>query len=285
MSARVCVIGRGRVGRALARALAEAGMDHELVRGRELRASASTFTVYLLAVPDAHIRAVAETLAPTMSGARAARAVALHCAGARGLNELAPLAARGVGVGVFHPLVSFAAVGRSELRGATFTAFGDARATTAARRLARRLGASCTVLPAPPGPAYHAAAALVANGAAALAHLGTHILAALGFEQRAGERALAGLLRSVADNVARVGVPAALTGPVVRGDAATVAAHLRALATLDPKLMRAYAALQPLVLESARAAGLDPQSARNVARTFAAPAAKRRRRAHASASH
>jgi predicted short-subunit dehydrogenase-like oxidoreductase (DUF2520 family) len=229
-------------------------------------------------VPDARIRELAQALAPFVDS----RATVLHCAGAQDVAALAAPSAAGASVGVFHPLVSFASPTHVKLRGATFTTFGDARAVAVASRLARRLGAHSVAL-SPPGPAYHAAAALVANGAAALAYAGARILVELGFEQRAAERALGALLHSVAENVARVGVPSALTGPVVRGDIATVAEHVRALAAQDPASLRAYLTVQPLVVDSALAAGLAPELARELL-GVSASGAKRAQLARASSA-
>lgn len=264
----VCLIGRGKLGRALARALTEAGIATTLIAGRRPRGFQG-HDVYVIATGDAHIRRTAATLAPALP----ARAVVLHCAGARDLRELAPLSARGIAIGVFHPLLSFPSRRAAPtFAGATFTSYGDARAVACARKLARKLDARCVVLrdltASDGAPAYHAAAALVANGAAALSDLGVRVLGSLGYPQRDAERALAALLASVAYNVRTLGVPRALTGPVVRGDAATVARHLRALGALDPALMRAYAALQPAVLESARAAGLAPERVRAIRRAL-----------------
>jgi predicted short-subunit dehydrogenase-like oxidoreductase (DUF2520 family) len=191
----------------------------------------------------------------------------VHSAGARDVHELAPLAARGLHVGVLHPLISFAGTrGGTSLGDATFTTFGDPRAIAAARRLCRLIGARCVRLEAAPGPGYHAAAALVANGTAALTHAGVRILGELGFSRRAAERALAGLLASVAANVRDVGVPAALTGPVLRGDVATVESHLAALGALSRELQHAYLAVQPVIIGSAVQAGLPTKIARSLRR-------------------
>src|SRR5690606_17478167 len=138
--------------------------------------------------PDGRIHEVAERLAPHVDR----RACVLHCAGARGVAELAPLARRGIAVGVFHPLISFASARTPPpLQGATFTSYGDRRATQRAKQLARLLGARCVVvaeLATDHAAAYHAAAALVANGAAALTDQGVQILVSLGYPRRAAER-------------------------------------------------------------------------------------------------
>ena len=82
------------------------------------------------------------------------------------------------------------------------------------------------------GPAYHAAAALGANGAAALAAVAVRVLEAQGMTRRDAERAMGALLRTVGENVETVGVPTALSGPVIRGDAGTVRRHREALEAL-----------------------------------------------------
>lgn len=305
---RVCVVGRGKVGRALAEALGAAAVEHALASGRTLRGVDPRADVFLLAVPDARIREVATQLARRLATARVGassssgrergsdsrRVTVLHCAGARGIDELSPLTEIGAQLGVFHPLVSFASARvASSLRGSTFTSFGQPAAVRHARALARQLSARCVVLQGDPGPAYHAAAALVANGTAALAHAGVRILQAVGFSSRDAERALSSLLASVAQNVAQLGVPAALTGPVVRGDVATVARHLEALEALDRDLARAYADLQPLIVDSALCAGLDPRAARALVRASetlrsqssqARPAARSRRRSRTTST-
>ncbi|MDB4972817.1 MAG: Ketopantoate reductase PanG [Myxococcaceae bacterium] len=265
---RVCVVGRGKVGRSLHGALRRAGVDSALIAGRAAERGARSVDVYLLAVPDAHIAEVARRL----SGRVRAGAVVLHLAGARDARELSFLRERGAAVGVFHPLLSFARVATSKrgprFEGATFSAFGDPAALKAAGKLAHKLAARVVFLEAAPGPAYHAAAALLANGAVALTQLGVRALLAVGFEQRQAERALSTLLASVADNVADLGVPSALTGPVARGDGDTVRAHVAALRRIDPKLAQHYAALQPAIVEAALAQGLAPERARQVLRAL-----------------
>jgi predicted short-subunit dehydrogenase-like oxidoreductase (DUF2520 family) len=281
---KVCVVGRGKVGGALVRALRAAGVAVEIKKGRAPpRAPEASVGTWILAVPDARLAEVAATL-PVARGA-----VVLHCAGARGPEELAAARERGAHVAGFHPLVSFASKRPQALAGATFVARGDAKATRRARALARKLGARCIVAPVL-GPAYHAAAALVANGGVALAHAAASILVLQGLSQRDAERALAGLLSSVARNLEQLGLPAALTGPVVRGDAATVGGHVAALSALSPALAEHYARVQPLVLAAARDAGLSLVQARAIeqaltsrgSRPARAPGSRRRSRTTAT---
>lgn len=259
----VVIAGRGRVGRGLARSLQKAGVEVTLVSGRASEPGAfQAADVVVLAVPDDAIAACAERIAPELSRGTAV----LHCAGARDAGELAACRAAGMHVGVMHPLASFAdAQHPPKLEGATFVIAGDAYAVTAAQDLAGAVG-GVVLRAAIHGPAYHALAALAANGTVGLAHAAAPALEKLGLSRSQAERALAALLRTVADNVGALGVPRALTGPVMRGDAATVAAHREALAEMDVDAAAAYDAMLPVVLRCARAAGLSEERADAIAR-------------------
>ena len=258
------IVGRGRVGRGLYRALSETAMDVRLVRGRGAgRRTLPGAELVILAVPDpalAHIAAALE-LGP--------RAVVVHCSGSMGPEVLAPCRAGGAAIGAMHPLVSFADPRRPPaLVGTSFVIDGDRRAVSAAKRVAKALGARAIVAPVH-GPAYHAAAALSANGAAALAAVAVRVMGALGLSERDAQRAIGALLRTVGENVARVGVPGALSGPVIRGDDVTVARHRAALASLDPEARAAYDAIAPAILDCAVRAGLPEERANAVRRAIA----------------
>jgi predicted short-subunit dehydrogenase-like oxidoreductase (DUF2520 family) len=112
--------------------------------------------------------------------------------------------------------------------------------------LARLIGMTPRSIPDLDTIAYHAAAGLVANGAAALAAVGAQLLVRAGVPREVAPKMLGPLLRSVADNVETLGFPEALTGPVRRGDAGGVEKHL---STLDAKLPDAV----PLYLAAAKA--------------------------------
>jgi predicted short-subunit dehydrogenase-like oxidoreductase (DUF2520 family) len=166
-----------------------------------------------------------------------------------------------------HPLVSFPSKRQSpSLRGTTFTVNGCRRAMTASRRIAKACGARVVVAQTG-GAGYHAAAALVANGAAALAYVSVGLLERLGFERRAAERAIGGLLQSVGENVQGLGVPGALTGPIARGEAQSVAHHRAALRSMNLDALSTYDALVPVIVRCARAAGLEKAAASKILRT------------------
>lgn len=268
----ILVVGRGRLGRGLARALSSGSVTVTAWsgRGRWPRALPQVEGV-VLAVPDRAVADVAARISARIEEAR--RHVSLlHLSGALGPDVLAR--SKHVAVGVMHPLASVAGLPCPSLTRTTFVLDGDRRAVAIGRRIVRAVGARAIVRPLH-GPRYHAAAALVANGAASLAATAVELLSSLGMTRREAERAIGGLLGTVAENVATLGVPAALTGPIVRGDAGTVALHRSSLVH-DPRALRAYDAVAPLVLETARAAGLSAEGAEEVERALVS--ARRRTR-------
>jgi predicted short-subunit dehydrogenase-like oxidoreductase (DUF2520 family) len=234
------------VGRTLAAALAERGHAAEVVAARRKPPEKPwDAELVVLATRDSHLGDLAIALAG--SGAVGRKTAVVHVAGALGPGVLAPLREVSAGIGQAHPLLSFASPDAPpSLEGAQLLVSGDPAAVRRAKALARILGMTPREWPGVDLTLYHATAALVANGAAALAHLGAAVLAAAGAPAHDVPSALSALLRSVAENVDGVGLPAALTGPVRRGDASTVGRHLDALAARAPDAF-------PLYLESARA--------------------------------
>lgn len=257
----ILIIGRGRVGNALNRSLQSSGLHDVKLDGRRPRLSnIRAADAIVLAVADDAIATVSNAIAPNLKR----RATVLHCAGARGLDPLDACKAGGASVGVMHPMVSFPSPRNNpSLRGTTFTVNGSRRAIATSRQIAKACDAR--VLVAQTGdPGYHAAAALTANGAAALAFVSVAVLERLGFDRRAAERAIGGLLQSVGENVQNLGVPDALTGPIARGEAETVSNHRAALRDLGRGALPAYDALVPTIVRCARAAGLSRTKASKI---------------------
>jgi predicted short-subunit dehydrogenase-like oxidoreductase (DUF2520 family) len=255
----VYVLGAGKVGAGLTRALRAAGCVVMLRPARQgLPARRIDADVLVVALRDRDIAPCAEDLVRRGLIGHAPLAV-LHCAGALGPEALA--AARGprVAVAQMHPMISFAAraftpsLARGQLH-----VDGDAAAMRAARRLGRLLGMTPRTIPALDRVAYHAAAGLVANGAAALAAGGVDLLGRAGVTREVATAMLGPLLRSVAENVERLGMPEALTGPVRRGDAVGVGKHLETLTRLAPELVPFYLAAARTQLPLARALGDAP---------------------------
>lgn len=267
---RVLIVGRGKVAHGVESGARAHGSQAKcrLKTLAQVRATDLAWAeVVLLTVPDAAIRAAAEALAPRVPP----RLPVLHLSGNRPVSEAEACPEHGA----LHPLASFASTKRPpSLSGVRFALAGTPRALRAGRRLVRALGGKLLAAASPmplQGPAYHAAAALVANGGAALAASGVDILVRLGLDRAGAQQGVAGLLRTVADNVERVGVPHALTGPIVRGDAATVRAHRAALQQIGGTGLATYDAIALAILACAVESGLGPEAAAEVRRALRAP--------------
>lgn len=282
---KVWIFGAGKVGRALQRALR--GGSHRVTlraRRRGVPARPPAADLVILAVRDDQLSPLVAELAERRALDR--RAAVVHVAGALGPEVLAPLRELSAGIGQAHPLISFAS-SRSlpTLKGGQLLVDGDPAAVRRARALARALGMTARQWPRLDRAAYHAAACLVAGGAATLAAAGARLLEAAGAPEGDAGRALGPLLRSVAENVERIGLPDALTGPVRRGDARTVDAHLACVVERTPELVPLYLAISAAELPLARSLGDAPAASldeiEKALRSLASQGAERVRRARA----
>ncbi len=238
MTPRVFILGAGRVGRGLAGALQAGGVEIVGLHGRRAEGGVSTgalpptvldATVVIIAVRDPQLDGALREIGDAV---RHRPTVVLHVSGSATPPALAELRTAGNAVGTFHPLVPIAepAHARERLRGAWIGIDGDVAAMTAARLLADRLDANTLVIPAGEKARYHAAAVLASNFPAVLAAIAAELMQAAGISTSDARGAVTALLRASVANL-HEGEPAAvLTGPVARGDAATVRVHLTAIA-------------------------------------------------------
>lgn len=258
---KVFILGAGKVGRAFAHALARTGDDVTLRAARKgVPTTKIDADIVVLALRDKQLGPVAADLAA--SGVVPRRAVVVHNAGALSAEVLAPLRGVCAGVAQMHPMISFASrTSFPSLAGGHCHVKGDARAEARARTLARRLGMVPRTFAKLDTVGYHAAAGLVANGAAALAAIGEALLVASGVPPKDAPKMLGPLLRSVADNVTSLGFPAALTGPVRRGDAAGIERQIALLADRMPAALPLFLSSGLAQLPLARALGDAPPEA------------------------
>ncbi len=258
---RLGVVGRGRAARTLVPLwLAAEGLDAELGwwwSHRDARASATleTVDVVVLAVPDSAIESAAATMA-ARAGARSE--VWLHLSGSRPAGVARADSHTPRAVGCLHPLVALTGRDeRSHLAGATAGLDGDGDAVAVANQLAESIGLVPTVLTGDKA-LYHAAAVSVAGHAVALMVQAVEMLTRCGFTAEAAQAALQPLMRGAVGNLASSTRPqAAITGPVARGDVATVRAHLAALTDGDPGSITVYRELAQTALAISESA-LEP---------------------------
>jgi predicted short-subunit dehydrogenase-like oxidoreductase (DUF2520 family) len=255
---RVGIVGPGRAGVALGLALSQAGHEvrlhgrtqHDLPHPLTMTAGGSPpwlgdVDVVVLAVPDDAVSEAARSLAA--SGAVATSHTVLHVSGALGSEVLEPLAGTGAQLGSLHPYqtMSGAVDAAERLRGAAAGVSGSAGAVDAASELARSLGMHPVAVPDDKKVLYHAAAVFASNYLVALEGVAEELLQNAGLAAGDARAALGPLMRAALDHALATGARDALTGPVSRGDAATVRRHLEAL---PPEAERLYRELARAVL-------------------------------------
>ncbi|MCE6999554.1 DUF2520 domain-containing protein [Saccharothrix sp. S26] len=281
----VGVISAGRVGSVLGAALARAGhvvsavsavSRDSLRRAEELLPDvpvrpapdvAASADLVLLAVPDDELAGLVRGLVAT--GSLRAGQIVVHTSGAQGVRVLRPAAELGALCVALHPVMTFTGrvedVQRMNACSVGVTAAdGDDVAWHVGEALVVEMSAEPVRVPEAARPLYHAALAHGAN------HLITLVADCADLLRDAGiadaERMLGPLLSAALDNALRHG-DRALTGPVARGDAGTVAKHLAVLA--DTEALPAYRILALRTAARAQAAGLlKPELAADVRTTL-----------------
>jgi predicted short-subunit dehydrogenase-like oxidoreductase (DUF2520 family) len=272
---RLFILGAGRAGRGLARALRLCGAGVHLhgrrdepgdddVRGGTVPPALEGATVALLAVQDGAMDAA---LAELLAAGPAPGTVVLSASGSAEPARLDPARRAGMAAGTFHPLLPLSSPARAPalLRGAYVGVDGDAPALAAAARLAGALGAHTLRIPPGDRARYHAAAVFASNFPTVLAALAERLLTTSGVGAEAREATQSLMLAAVA-NLREQPPAAALTGPVARGDGETVRRHLAALET-ERGAREAYVALSRAALELVGSAGRDGVAAALAAAT------------------
>jgi predicted short-subunit dehydrogenase-like oxidoreductase (DUF2520 family) len=258
------IVGAGRVGRELGRRLADKGWRvHAIVTRSGPTALAATRAIgggrplgrlgpealeadlVLITTPDDAIEAVARRLARLATGPLAGRVV-LHTSGALGSESLVALGRLGAAVGSMHPMQSFARGRQPRLEGICFAIEGQPAARRLATRLARQLGGVPVVISGEAKVAYHAAGAFASPQLLTVIEAAVRLLERSGFRRRQAVAALLPLARQTLDNFERLGARGAWTGPVSRGDVATIRRHEKELKKWPREYREAYRALTKL---------------------------------------
>ena len=274
-------IGIGTLGSGLAMALTQQGYPVAAVHNRRPhpavqlagrlagcqsvtspQAVADAADLVFITTPDSAIAAVAAAIKW-----RPGQGV-VHCCGAAGIELLAAATAQGATAGAFHPCQTFAglsdpAAALARLRGVVFAVSAAGWLQEYLEDVARRLGGRPVQIADADRPLYHAAAVLGCGYVATVLQAAASLWQAAGLSHEQAIDALLPLSRATLENLANLGLPAALTGPAVRGDAATVQAHLQAIADRRPELTDLYLTLTATSLNLA-AAGENSRPAENI---------------------
>ncbi|GAC1443508.1 MAG: hypothetical protein NVSMB55_17220 [Mycobacteriales bacterium] len=273
----VGVVGAGRVGAVLGAALARAGhrvIAVSAVSDASVRRAAALLSdvpllapdevprhadLVLLTVPDDALGDLVAGLAAT--GAIRAGQLLAHTSGLHGLSVLAPATRCGALPLALHPVLPFTGteVDLARLSGAFFGVTSPEPLRPIAESLVVEMGSEPVWLPDEQRPLWHAALAHGSNHLVTLVASAADLLRQAGVEEPG--RVLAPLLGAALDGSLRAG-DAVLTGPVARGDAGTVRAHVDVLAAVAPEVLPAYVAMARLTADRALAAGrLSPNAA------------------------
>ena len=263
----IAIVGAGNLGSALALALHGAGYRiSEIVyrkggskqrarrlaarvrsRATELPRAKFAADVVWICVPDSSIAACARELArlPEWRGK-----IALHPSGALASDELQALQRRGASVASAHPLMTFVRRSIPALPAIPFAIEGDDAAVRVARRMVRDLGGEAFAVRPQDKALYHAWGAFASPLLIALLASAEQVAMAAGVRSRAAARQrMLPILQQTLRNYGTLGPADAFSGPLVRGDVATVQRHLRALGKL-PAVKQVYIALARAALQT-----------------------------------
>jgi predicted short-subunit dehydrogenase-like oxidoreductase (DUF2520 family) len=222
--------------------------------------------ILILAVRDDAITPLAAALAK--SRAITERHVVLHLSGVQGQEALGPLVSSRAALGSFHPLQTIVEPERApaRLKGAWAAVEGMPRAEEAGEHLAKAMGMHPFRIATKAKPIYHAGAVFASNYLVVVEAVAQRLLRHAGLSDADAWAALRPLVEGTFENLTNLEPREALTGPVMRGDTATIGRHLASLAMDDAKL---YRALGRAALELAQKQGMDEETAEKVADALA----------------
>jgi predicted short-subunit dehydrogenase-like oxidoreductase (DUF2520 family) len=197
------------------------------VPDREIRGSASALAGHLSTRAAAHKKNRVQSKVPSKVPSKVR--FAFHSSGALLSRELEPLRKAGIAVASVHPLMTFVAGTHPSLTGVPFAMEGDHAATQVARQIIRKLEGESFSLPAARKAAYHAWATLTSPLLLAFLVTLEEAARAAGFTRKDARRKSLPIMRQTLANYSRLGPAKSFSGPLIRGDAGTVAKHLAAL--------------------------------------------------------
>ena len=218
--------------------------------------------VTMLAVPDDQIVAGCAQL--VQAGLLGPGSIVFHCSGALSSHDLAAARASGAVLASVHPVRSFADVAQvaAQFAGTFCSIEGDAPAVELLRTALERIGAQVIAIDASAKTLYHAASVFASNYLVSLMDVALRTYAAAGIPDDTARRLAQPLVTETVANVFRLGPAQALSGPIARGDWATVAKQQRAVDGWDPQAGALYELMAELTAELARRkAGLAGASA------------------------
>ncbi len=275
----VAIIGVGRVGSSVGFLLRRAGYAVIAAAARSMASAekaaafigagaptsdvvkaASKADIVFITTPDGAIKNICDRI--TSGGGLKSGSLVVHMSGAHSLDLLDAARTAGAYRAVLHPLQSLASreQGVKTLPGSYFRIETDTEAQVLAREIVTALGGLELVMPKwdpdkDSAALYHAGAVTVSNYFVALVDYGLKFYQALGAEKKEALKAVLPLIQGTLHNIETLGIPEALTGPIMRGDAQTVRDHLHAMQKRTPELVKLYSELARQTVSVARDQG------------------------------
>ena len=263
----VAIIGAGRVGSSVGFLLKRTGYTVTAIASRtessakmaaafigagkattDIVGAAAGADLVFITTPDRGIKEVCEKIGA--AGVLKPGALVVHMSGAHSLDLLDAARKAGAHRAVLHPLQSLASreQGVKTLPGSYFRIEADTEALLTAKDIVKALGGIELVMPkwksdGVSAALYHAGAVSVSNYFVALVDYGLRFYQALGADKKEALKAVLPLIRGTLHNIETLGIPDALTGPIMRGDTQTVRDHLAAMQKRAPNLVGLYKGL------------------------------------------
>ncbi len=218
--------------------------------------------VIFITTPDTAIAEVCQHIASRP--AFTPEHLVVHTSGAHSTHSLEAVKNKGAGVLSLHPLQTIASLeaGLKNLPGSYFSAEGEARGMDFAREIVKVLEGQLLEIPTELKPLYHASACVVSNYFVAIINLGLSMMEKVGIARGEALDALLPLIKGTLHSIEKIGVPAALTGPISRGDAATIKAQLQVMGEFSPEKVVLYKSLGLYTVQVAEEKGSLDEKAR-----------------------
>jgi predicted short-subunit dehydrogenase-like oxidoreductase (DUF2520 family) len=265
------IVGCGRLGTTLSKVLSDKGYPargffsrtlSSAQKAAELSGAGRAVTdpvsacrdaeLIFITTPDGLIRDVCDSMA--RDGAFRQGHRVFHCSGSLPSTLLESARQSGALIGSIHPLQSFATieVNRNPFEGIIAAVEGDEKAVEAGLAIATDLGCRGLTIKTEAKTMYHASAVVASNFLVTLVDFAYHLLGVAGIDAKDAYPVLGPLIEGTLSNIKKVGPVQALTGPIVRGDAGTVADHLREIHEKTPHLTELYTILGKHTVDIAR---------------------------------
>lgn len=199
--------------------------------------------VVFITTPDSAIKDTCDSISRNKGFAN--KAVVLHCSGALPSTILSTAKECGAFIGSMHPLQSFASADYdyNPFQGIIVSIEGEHDAVKAAKKVTADLGGTSITILTEAKTLYHASAVVASNYLVTLLHLAFRLIGEAGITGQDAFNVLKPLIEGTLSNIGKVGIPEALTGPIVRGDVETVERHVEEIGLKAPELIALYRTL------------------------------------------